>query len=1106
MFINAASTRWYVSQSGYGVDVPYCGNISAPCRTIRFTVNKARSGDTIYINNMNGEPYEECGKSPNAIQLKKSLSFICPVGVAEIQCRTYSKNNIIFEIPRNNPGQKQTISFTSIKFTSTTGAVVNRHDDTRITIKRCLFENTAGAIKMYNQGNCHLQVDDSMFIDNSEGIHVECANVSVRLSNVTFRSSPVRLYNAVLFKVFIEGSFFYGNISRKLLTTQHLLFRVKSTKTSILNISVVSSTFAGLTDEIYKKYSIRYELPISVEVLTRNQGNITTTIYFEFNQVTVKNIHTNQKSTLFLSLPSKIGLGSSIVFLNSVFFNNTRALEIFKKTSVSTRTRHSEVVIRIKNTTFVGNYNLGFGHGAAVTLSRATYSIDGCKFLDNYCGNRYFTGVVVLMDNARATFQRCYFQNTDERNKRALQIFSPGNTDVSFKARNVFNLEKLKGNQPVIIHTSQYSAAPQILIGKIRLFGEIKIMCPEGYKFDSYTPVPLNTTNHFKYLEFNCNQCRYKTYSLQRGEFSNRDVFREIECHECPRAGVCTDTDLRSRPNFWGNNDATNGKVSFLNCPSGYCCQDDDECITYNSCHENRDGTLCGKCRQGTSELLFGTECQPNKECESRSFWIGISIIVPSYCLFFLYYYDLVKYLTVFFTSAKLCSKKSREFQAPSHTTETPTHRMFGGFLKIIFYYYQIIHVFSSSVGERGKAFKLIRHSLTPMFNLLLPNAFRIRCPFKGLQSVQKLLILHSLGFFLLLFIGLLFIGWKLIIPFKRKYLDSKPLYIDAVVQNDESDDATVDFQDQNHKIEQSFKCRIASAFIRISLLMYSSTAQLCLSLLHCVPIEHHKVLFIDGTLKCYQIFQYFAFVYVGLNIIPFCLVPVFGSYLLSSDSITLTEFCFGCLFPLPFCINWALLLFKRWRRRSYRSYVAVSSQLECLLGKDNLHEKYMATPKSAILQVLLGPFRSHSSFLCFPESPIPWEGFLIFRRLVIILLFTFVYDVNMRMSLVLVTCVLILVLHLVVQPFKRPRDNALETLSLSTLVILCGITHVKAIYISDETALNLFPLNLISIFETILIVTPLLVFLLVIIFALLFVFLVWFLKFMRVLRNKILK
>ena len=227
--------------------------------------------------------------------------------------------------------------------------------------------------------------------------------------------------------------------------------------------------------------------------------------------------------------------------------------------------------------------------------------------------------------------------------------------------------------------------------------------------------------------------------------------------------------------------------------------------------------------------------------------------------------------------------------------------------------------------------------------------------------------------------------------------------------------------------------------------------------------------------MKCYQLFQYFAFVYVAINIIPFCLVPVFGSYLLAFDAICLTEFWLGCLFPLPFCVKWAMLLFKRWRERTSQGYVAVSSEFEAVLGVESCNGDNVETPRSAVLQILLGPFRSHSSFLCFPESPIPWEGFLIFRRLIIILPFTFVYNVNMRMSLALATCVIILV------------------------IILCGFTHVKAYYQGGYVeTLNLYPLNVINIMETILIFIPLLASFFVIFYAILYVFLVWFSRFIE--------
>ena len=103
-------------------------------------MNKANSEDTIYIDDANGAPYEECPKYENrsAIQLNKPLSFICPNGMAEIQCR-YSENRVIFEIPENSL-EMLTISFIAIKFTFSIRALVNSHNDTRIVIERCLLK------------------------------------------------------------------------------------------------------------------------------------------------------------------------------------------------------------------------------------------------------------------------------------------------------------------------------------------------------------------------------------------------------------------------------------------------------------------------------------------------------------------------------------------------------------------------------------------------------------------------------------------------------------------------------------------------------------------------------------------------------------------------------------------------------------------------------------------------------------------------------------------------------------------------------------------------------------------------------------------------------
>jgi hypothetical protein len=325
---------------------------------------------------------------------------------------------------------------------------------------------------------------------------------------------------------------------------------------------------------------------------------------------------------------------------------------------------------------------------------------------------------------------------------------------------------------------------------------------------------------------------------------------------------------------------------------------------------------------------------------------------------------------------------------------------------------------------------------------------------------------------------------------------------------------------------------RIASAFAYISLLMYASSTQLCLSLLHCVPVGDNQVLFLDGNIKCCQSFQYFLLAYMISCILPFCLVPVLGSYLLKFGRIGVKQFCAACIFPLPFCFYWLYLLLKGCRCGNQETYNTIeqnddeirseqdndetqslgseeitftsstnrneitstrsespvctdsnettSTRSESVLCTDS-NEATSTRSESSVLKVLSGPFRPHQAFMCLPSSHIPWEGFLIFRRLVLIIVLTFVYDIQLRLFLALILCVAILIFHMFVNPFQRKSDNVLESFSLGTHVVLCGSTLIKALYYGEDSSFS-NRLPVLNVIENILIVAPLSVIMIVVV------------------------
>ncbi|XP_046849287.1 uncharacterized protein LOC124442832 [Xenia sp. Carnegie-2017] len=149
--------------------------------------------------------------------------------------------------------------------------------------------------------------------------------------------------------------------------------------------------------------------------------------------------------------------------------------------------------------------------------------------------------------------------------------------------------------------------------------------------------------------------------------------------------------------------------------------------------------------------------------------------------------------------------------------------------------------------------------------------------------------------------------------------------------------------------------------------------------------------------------------------------------------------------------------------------------------------EYHQDDDKASVLRVLLAPFRNHEAFLCFPQSKIPWEGFLVFRRLVIILVLTFVQDNRVKMILALTICVAILVFHTYAKPFVNPRDNVIESFSLSVHVILCSLILVKCVYYGEDLSPSSDSQSIIRLFDMIqnfLVITPVIILMLVLLLS----------------------
>lgn len=112
-------------------------------------------------------------------------------------------------------------------------------------------------------------------------------------------------------------------------------------------------------------------------------------------------------------------------------------------------------------------------------------------------------------------------------------------------------------------------------------------------------------------------------------------------------------------------------------CPLGYCrppyrITDFPE---YNGCQGNRNGEMCGQCKDAYTETLYSTHCRPSHECSDYWFW-PLALV----------YVSLMAYLFTF--KPPITSWIRRKIIWFGHH-EQANHGFDKGFLKIIFFFYQ---------------------------------------------------------------------------------------------------------------------------------------------------------------------------------------------------------------------------------------------------------------------------------------------------------------------------------------------------------------------------------------------------------------------------------
>jgi hypothetical protein len=730
---------------------------------------------------------------------------------------------------------------------------------------------------------------------------------------------------------------------------------------------------------------------------------------------------------------------STISLKNTTFVNNLCAALMVELSGTSS--------LRIFDSAFVRNkYTRGTPGALGINSDQTStikVSIERVLFQENVAS---MGSALMLLNDGKmmAKFTKCTFLNNFALFQGG-QIVSPGRGSLELFIRNsvfkqtiqkvlINNTKEFMAtsflkiyNYPTILYIynttlnwDTNSSDEQLIVVSSRVsFDNASMSCPVGRAMEviptaSYSYLG-NTLVFGRSLTFSCKACDYSFYSLQRGTARGLNVDDNFECIPCPRGADCVSA-VRSKSNFWGYQiSSTPPKLAFTICPFGYCKSPLANSSKYNDCQGKRTGVMCGGCSQGYTEALWSTYCTPVKDCHDHWFWVLFLALVFSMAILLVFKPPFVAYsLKQIFWFKGFVGSRTANIQAshniirslsvdeetgqeniPLSSTEQLKQdtRQFSRFEDIIFYFYQIAQLLLSSSSLTEFFHTQFMAPVLGFFNF--QPSFKKQgflCPFPGLTPETKL------GFKIAPVFGTLvaiFFIYALHFFFSRMRGAPRPA-ISPYLQ----------------------------ASIKTIFLGYVTLATVSISLIRCVFVAGEARWFYNGNVLCYQWWQYAAYTFNAIFVIPFIFVLALISFKLHHDKITIQQFLLAIICPLPFLLLWL-----------FRLVCPSPAANVGLQENQNLKE---------LKEMLFDPYREKRVVLY-------WQSVLIARRFILVLIFCVVTEASIRLFCMTLTCVFVLCCHLQVKPFQNSLANNLESLSLLFLVILGLINQFKSVFVGSE-------------------------------------------------------
>ena len=917
-------------------------------------------------------------------------------------------------------------------------------------------------VQIFSKVSLDLQVQNVVFEGSPEG-ETKVGGITVLLPEME-DSTEIHISDSV-FKDLKPSNIFFGRLFSKTIRCapiviecprEPIAFQTNNAGVHIVNNSFVSNQRAIALGKLHTAVRI-------------------TQCLFKNNQVTIDGgaIHTNANSVTITDCKFLKNKGGSFDHYKEV--SGDMDFEMYHYNAHITRYEVKDqklihYVTYADNTSSMITYGYA-GGGGAIYVNNGVLNVSRCDFIQNSAFDS--GGAICVLNKASADIKHSYFEN-------------PSDIDNTMEGYHIFSIGKkfLVENSSfnnVIVPDNNIDSSALFVFGSREQcnINSLSMKCPSGFNLwvfnSSSKPTSAqNLSTVFDTIYYSCDKCPDR-YNLVGGSLNITSTggpspssmsitvsHDEGDCFPCPYGGNCS-VQLVAKPNYWGAVD--NNTVKFFTCPKGYCCSSLD-CEQFDECSYHREGRLCGACQAGYTQALFSTRCIPIDQCKD-SWIIMLSIVLGiAYTAFLMFQKDITNFLMSSPVSLQdigdLCCKcnphsekeKGREESLASNSLESvstvmtegdqgisvitngtngvngthpangshadssmtinsngnsastatdnvntnPPASNGGGLLILIFYYFQDAALIKVST---------VYVSGTPIIDdleVIVSEIFRFRfnffsliasevCIFPVMDILVRDFLVAIIAPLLIFFSGVVYVFFKLVYKYtKKEYWNDVAL-------------------------------RAVAALMLGLLFSYQKLATTSFSFLHCVPVLGSSVLYIDGTVTCYEYWQWLTLAYVVVCIMPFFLHLAFAPSLLQRGWITFTEFILASLVPLPFLLTWAL----RFNRCIKKAKKPKSKEAETICG------------------ILQGPYRMFK--LPSVLKSFCWSGNIMGRRMILMIARTFITNILLSLTIVFATCILSLLQLVHVRPYKDTRFNLVGSVSAGALVIVSCINLLRAAF-----------------------------------------------------------